>query len=264
GELVDAEAAAREVEPREADLRAELDGGEVPRLLVVEERGVGQRAGRDDPHDLARDRPLAGRGVADLLADRDGFAEPDQPREVRLDGMHRHARHRNRHAVRLAAPGERDVDQLRRTAGVVIKELVKVPHAVEEQHVGVLGLDGQVLLHYWRVSGYRLRKLGLYAFVLSSQEVTSRVVQIIGSKVWLDCDPVLSCVGRSGPAKGAGEGLPEQNFAGMTSGVQELHMTSRVMDSTLEYPARSLDDYELARLFAAPSEKARRRRFGLL
>src|SRR5690606_22553617 len=38
-ELVHAEAAAGEVEPREADLRAELYRREVPRLFVVEERG---------------------------------------------------------------------------------------------------------------------------------------------------------------------------------------------------------------------------------
>jgi len=31
--------------------------------------------------------------------------------------------------------------------GVFEEELVEVPHAVEEQHVGVLRLDAQVLLH---------------------------------------------------------------------------------------------------------------------
>src|SRR5258708_3202805 len=49
-----------------------------------------------------------------------------------------------------AARGEREVEQARGALGVVVKHLVEIAHAVEEQHVGVLRLDAQVLLHHGR------------------------------------------------------------------------------------------------------------------
>ena len=42
---------------------------------------------------------------------------------------------------------KRDIEQPRRAPGVLIEELVEVPHAVEEERVRVLRLDAQVLLH---------------------------------------------------------------------------------------------------------------------
>ena len=151
GELGDAEAPAREIEPGQADARRERHGGEQPRLLVVEQRGVGDGARRDDAHDLARDRALARRGIADLLADRDRFAEPHEPREIGLGRVHGHAGHRDRLAARLAAARQRDVDELRRAARVVVEELVEIAHAIEQQRVREPRLDGVVLLHDGRV-----------------------------------------------------------------------------------------------------------------
>ena len=37
---------------------------------------------------------------------------------------------------------------LRRFLGVVVEQLVEIPHPVEHQDVGVLALDAQVLLHH--------------------------------------------------------------------------------------------------------------------
>jgi hypothetical protein len=34
-----------------------------------------------------------------------------------------------------------------------MEQLVKVAHAIEQQHAGMLGLDAQVLLHHRRVGG---------------------------------------------------------------------------------------------------------------
>ncbi len=153
-ELVEREMPAREVEPGQADLpAAAVDGRgrEVARFLVAEQRRVGQRPRRYDANDLAGDGALARGRVPDLLADRDGLAELDEAREVGLDGMHGHARHRNGRAGGLAALRQRDVDELRGAARVVVEQLVEVAHAVKEQDVRVLGLDGQVLLHDGRV-----------------------------------------------------------------------------------------------------------------
>src|SRR5512138_71134 len=70
-----AEASARQLEPREAEaiaFRAQTREQRVaPRF---QERFVGDGTRRDDPYDLPFDRAFRFRGIADLLADRDGFA----------------------------------------------------------------------------------------------------------------------------------------------------------------------------------------------
>ena len=62
-----------------------------------------------------------------------------------------HAGHRDRRAGRLAARGERDVEQPRGALGVVVEELVEVAHPVEDELVRMLRLDAQILLHHRRV-----------------------------------------------------------------------------------------------------------------
>ena len=63
----------------------------------------------------------------------------------------------NRLAGRLAALRERDVEQARGFFGVLPEHLVEVAHAVEQQRVGVPGLEGQILLHHGRVVRERVR-----------------------------------------------------------------------------------------------------------
>src|SRR5215831_15429805 len=67
--------------------------------------------------------------------------------------MERHARHRNGCATGLASSSKRDIDELRRSLGIVEKELVEIAHAIEKQHVGILRFDAQILLHHRRVGG---------------------------------------------------------------------------------------------------------------
>ncbi len=104
----------------------------------VKQRFVGERAGGHDARDLALDRPLAGRRVADLLADGHRDAGAHQPREVALDRVVGHAGHRDRRAGRSAAAGQRDVEQRGGALRVVVEQLVEVAHAVEQQLVRVL------------------------------------------------------------------------------------------------------------------------------
>ena len=51
------------------------------------------RAGRDDPRDLAADDAVRGRGVLHLVADGDLLAGLDQLGEIEVDGVIRHAAH---------------------------------------------------------------------------------------------------------------------------------------------------------------------------
>ena len=154
GAFGESEPAAAHRQPGQADRRSLPGDGEQRRIAAVaEQRPVGERAGRDDADHLALDRPLGARCVADLLADRDRLAEPDQPRQVGVDRMRRHAGHRDRLAAGLAACGQRDVEQPVRPPRIVEEQLVEVAHPVEEERVGMGGLDAQVLLHDRRVVG---------------------------------------------------------------------------------------------------------------
>ena len=106
-----AELTGREVEQGDADGRLQLTGPvarmRVPRhqrhqkrrLARIEIVAVGERPGRHDANDLPFDDTLRLARVFDLLANRD--AEPffHQARDVGIDGVERHAAHRNAAAV---------------------------------------------------------------------------------------------------------------------------------------------------------------------
>jgi hypothetical protein len=65
--------------------------------------------------------------------------------------MIRHTRHPDRLAVGAAAPGQRDAEQTCCLFRILMEQLVKVAHAVEQQHVRVLRLDAQILAHHRRM-----------------------------------------------------------------------------------------------------------------
>jgi hypothetical protein len=67
--------------------------------------------------------------------------------------MKRNAGHAHRRAGRLAARGQRDVQQAGGFFGVVVKQLVKIAHPVKQQFVGVLAFQRKVLLHHRGVAG---------------------------------------------------------------------------------------------------------------
>ncbi len=119
----------------------------------VEQRLLGDGAGRDDAYHFAFHRSPGGGRVADLLADGHRFPELHQFRQVLVHRVDRHTGHRDGLAGRLAAGGQGDVEQFRGASGVVVEQLVEIPHPVEEQDVGVFRLDAQVLLHHRRVGG---------------------------------------------------------------------------------------------------------------
>ena len=86
------------------------------------------------------------------------LAELHQPGEILVDGMEGNPGHRNRFAGGCAAARQRDVEQPRRLARVVEEQLVEVAHPIEQQHVRMVSLDAQVLLHHGR-----MRRSGQFA-----------------------------------------------------------------------------------------------------
>ncbi len=154
--------ACRDVAPRQRPVVAHArQRRQVIVPARVQKRVLGQRAGRDEAHDLA---PHDGLGAALLGLGRrlhllaHGDAEPlaDQRQKVTLGRVHRHAAHGDVVAVVLAALGQGDVQRLGRRGGVVEEQLVEVAHAIEQQRVGILGLDRQILRHH-RCDGRVLR-----------------------------------------------------------------------------------------------------------
>ena len=157
------EVGGREIEPGQRQLALRLgERGEIVVAAGVEQRILGQRARRDHPHHGALDHRLGaallGLGrILDLLAHRDLEALADQPRQIGLVAVHRHAAHLDVFAEMLAALGERDIERRRGLHRIVEEQLVEIAHAVEQQMIRMRGLDGQVLAHHRRgIGGDRL------------------------------------------------------------------------------------------------------------
>ena len=124
-----------------------MDGSGHGGALFVEQAFLDHGAGRQDARHLAAHRSLAA-GLADLLRDHHALAQFEQAREVAVHRMHGYAGHRDRRAGGLAARGQGDIEQVRGTARVVVEKLVEIAHTVEQQLLGVLGLDAEVLLDH--------------------------------------------------------------------------------------------------------------------
>ena len=115
---------------------ARVHCGEVVVGAGVELVGVGDGAGRDDAHDLARDDALDLGGVGHLLADRDLVPLREQARDVAGGRVVGDARHGDRVGVLLAGR-EGEVEDARDEDGVVVEGLVEVAHAEEDDRVRV-------------------------------------------------------------------------------------------------------------------------------
>jgi len=152
GDLAEQEAAGRKVDPCESVVRTPRgDRQQQVVATLFEQRGIRHRAWGDHAHDLALDQALRRSRVADLFADRDRLAELHEPGEISLDGVIRHASHRDRCACRCTALGQRDVEQACGLARIVVEQLVEVAHAEQHERVRIFRLCGEILAHQWRV-----------------------------------------------------------------------------------------------------------------
>ena len=163
----DDEFGGRDVDPGEPDAVAARRGAgarDREQIIVgagVEQRVFGQRARRDQPHHVAAHHALVAarprrRRILGLFAHRDPMAGRDQPVQIILGALHRHAAHRDVQALMLAALGQHDAERLRGDLGVLEEQLVEIAHPVEQQQPGMGGLDLEVLLHHRRDARRRL------------------------------------------------------------------------------------------------------------
>nr|UOZ97320.1 hypothetical protein NCPCFENI_01238 [Cupriavidus sp.] len=76
------------------------------------------------------------------------MARLNEPRQIALGRGNGYACHYHRGTSALSALGQRNAENARGLLSVFIKELVEVAHAIEQQRIGMLRLDAQVLLHH--------------------------------------------------------------------------------------------------------------------
>ena len=149
GELAGGDVQRRDAPARLAALTTtDLDRDQVVVLARREPRVVEHDPGRDHAHHRAGDDPLHLRGVGHLLADRHLEALLEEALHVRTGGVVRHAGHRDLVLRPLVAARERELQGARRDHGVLVEELVEVPHPEEQKRVGVRVLRGEELTHH--------------------------------------------------------------------------------------------------------------------
>ncbi len=157
--LGDAEFAGGNIDPaeREAALLARQARARDREQIVVargiEQRVLGERARRDEAHDIAPHHALSPAlarlgGVLDLLADRDPVPERDQAIEIFVGAFDWHPAHRDVAVKMFSALGEHNPERARGELGVLEKKLVEVAHPVEQQAIRIGSLDLDILLHH--------------------------------------------------------------------------------------------------------------------
>ena len=128
--------------------RSHGHGHQVVVAALVEHPRLDDRALGDDAAHLALDQPLA--RLRHLLGDGDLVAGFHQLGDVAVDAVVGHARQRHALVVADRPAGEHHVADARHRLGVVVEGLVEVAQAKEQDAVGVLALEGQVLLAHGR------------------------------------------------------------------------------------------------------------------
>ena len=131
-------------------LRVEKHAAQEVPAARVKALAVDHRAGRHHADDVALDEPLGERRILRLLADGDLVALGDEPRDVPVARMIRHAAHGRLILGSLAAVArrEREVQLPRCGERILVEHLVKIAETEKEDGILILFLDLKVLLHH--------------------------------------------------------------------------------------------------------------------
>lgn len=145
-----AEFSRGEIDESETDRTAAAmasNRGEIIVLARFEKRRAGCGAGRENANDFAADEFLRARRIFHLLADGDFVPGANQTRDVIFGGVIGNATHGHGLALFAIARRESDLEFARGGDGVVEEKLIEIAETEEQQGVGMLALDGVILLH---------------------------------------------------------------------------------------------------------------------
>ena len=117
-------------------------------MLALEDIVRGDHAGGNDLGDATLDQLIGQLRVFELIADSHPLASPHQLRQVSVERMVGKAGQLDMLRGSVGTLGERDAEDLRRLDGIVGKGLVEVAHTKEQDSIGMLLLELQVLPHH--------------------------------------------------------------------------------------------------------------------
>ena len=168
GNLRCAECAGRYVaEAKAVCTGCAVDAGVIIIFGFHQHRTFRHGAGRYDADDVALHQPLRQGRVLHLLTDGDLVALCDQPRDIALRGMIRHAAHGNlilrAFVLSMVARGERQVEFTRGNARVLLEHLIKIAQPEKQQAVRITLLDRIILLHHGGEFGHK-QNLRVFSF----------------------------------------------------------------------------------------------------
>ncbi len=126
----------------------DYQGGQVVVTLFFEQRRFHHGARRDHPCHLAGHQ-TAHRLVAHLIHDSHLVPRLDEPGEVAVNGVIGHSGQWHPLALPYRPRGEDDIASLGDDLRVLVESLVEIPQAEEDDGVGVLLLDLQILAAHW-------------------------------------------------------------------------------------------------------------------
>ena len=107
-----------------------IDGHEEVALVRMEQIIFQNRTRRDDLYNVALHKPLGQFRILHLLRDGNFVAAFQNPPNIRLDGMIRHAAHRHARTCR-----QHHVHQRSRRLRVFEEQFIKIPHAKQQDRV---------------------------------------------------------------------------------------------------------------------------------
>ncbi|MBA7672525.1 hypothetical protein ES703_80702 [subsurface metagenome] len=113
--------------------------------LAVEQAGLDHRARGHQTDDLALHQAFGFAGFGHLLADGDLVATADEPRQVVVQSVIGDARHGHAMALAHISGGEDNLQLAGSQLGVFVKGLVEIAQAEEDNRLGVLSFDFEVL-----------------------------------------------------------------------------------------------------------------------
>ncbi len=121
------------------------DGGQIVVDVAMQQARLDHRSGGDHAGDAAREKPLH-RQIPHLLADGHVVAFFDQAGQVIFHRVVGNAGHGHARAFSHVAGSQDDVQLARGNLGVLVERLVEIAQAEEEDRLGILALDFQILL----------------------------------------------------------------------------------------------------------------------